>query len=238
MSMKLIGRRPVQYALEGYAKPGDTYITFPDSGEINPTPNRYQVRPGKGLCLVTLTASDPGTTVRFSIQDGVTVSGTGTASICARIGKPELWILSTPDRGLEREMSYVLTITKPVPPLRNCKILALVGVVLNGFTQNRHHPRRGGIHPHRRFRLAHPHRQESNMGNDWGNLHISRTGHLPHRGAAKCRPVQPLTVGERGQHHNTRSGGVLRGEATVLPVQRGTEDHQTVAVLGGGRRGA
>ena len=116
MSMKLIGRRPAQYALEGYAKPGDTYITFPDAGEINPTPNQYQVRPGKGLCLVTLTASDPGTTVRFSIQDGVTVSGTGSASICARIGKPELWILSSPDRGLEREMSYVLTITKPVPP--------------------------------------------------------------------------------------------------------------------------
>ena len=124
------------------------------------------------------------------------------------------------------------------PPLCNCKVLALVGVVLNGFTQNRHQPRRGRVHPHRRFRLAQTGRAKPSLGNDWGCLCNSRTGHLPHRGAAKCHPVQPLTVDERGEYHTASRGGVPRGKATVLRIQRGTKNHPTVTVAGGERRGA
>ncbi|WP_210398348.1 hypothetical protein, partial [Corynebacterium sp. HMSC074C01] len=116
MSMKLVGRRPVQYALEGYAKPGDTYITFPDAGNINPTPNKYQVRPGVGMWVATLTASDPAAEIRITIQNGDPATGVGSVSICGKIENPDLWVLSNPARGLKQETRYVLTLTKTAPP--------------------------------------------------------------------------------------------------------------------------
>lgn len=116
MSMKLVGRHPVQYALEGYAKPGDTYITFPDAGTINPTPNRYQVRPGVGMWVATLTSSDPEDEMRVAIQGNEAATGVGSVSTCARIEHPDLWVLSKPSRSLKQETRYVLTLTKTAPP--------------------------------------------------------------------------------------------------------------------------
>ena len=129
MSLRLIGRRPVQYALEGYANPGDSYISFPGAGNINPTPNQFQVRPGVGMWVATLTASDPAEEIRLTIQNGESATGTGSVTICGKIENPDLWVLSNPARGLKQETRYVLTLTKtaPPPPLRNC-VLARLGV--------------------------------------------------------------------------------------------------------------
>lgn len=124
MSLRLIGRRPVQYALEGYAKPGDSHITFPDAVKINPVPNSYQVRPGVGMWLVTLTASGPAEEIRLTIQHSESATGVGSVSTCGRIENPDLWILANPARNLKQETRYVLTLTKiSPPPLRNCKVL-------------------------------------------------------------------------------------------------------------------
>lgn len=128
MSLRLIGRRPVQYALEGYAKPGDSYITFPDAVKINPAPNRFQVRPGVGMWLVTLTADNPDQRMRLSIQHGGSTTGAGSVTICGRLTSPELWVLASPQGALEGEVRYVLTITKTSPPpLRKCVLARLAG---------------------------------------------------------------------------------------------------------------
>lgn len=116
MSMKLIGRRPVQYALEGYANPGDTHITFPNARKLNPTPNIYQVRPGVGMWVATLISSDPEEEIQVTIQNNKPAAGVGSVSTCARIEHPDLWVLSNPSRSLKQETRYVLTLTKTSPP--------------------------------------------------------------------------------------------------------------------------
>ena len=122
MALRLIGRSPVQHVLEGYANPGDPYITFPHAKNINPTPNRYQVRPGTGMWLVTLTASDPEASIRLAIQNGVEIWGKGSVSGCDYITNPTYWVLCSPG-AVKQATRYVLTLTKTAPPLRNCKIL-------------------------------------------------------------------------------------------------------------------
>ena len=67
------------------------------------------------------------------------------------------------------------------------------------------------------------------MGDNRDYLRDPGARNLSGRGATECRAVQPVTVGERGQHHPACGGGVLRGEATVLRPQRGAENHPTVA---------
>ena len=116
MALRLIGRRPVQYVLEGYANPGDSYITFPDAKNIQPAPNNYQVRPGTGMWLATLTASDPESMVRLAIQNGMATTGKGSVSACGRITDPTRWVLCYPVSTVEQETSYVLTLTKTSPP--------------------------------------------------------------------------------------------------------------------------
>nr|DAQ59372.1 MAG TPA: hypothetical protein [Caudoviricetes sp.] len=116
MSLRLIGRRPVQYVLEGYAKPGDTYITFPDAKNIQPTPNDYQVRPGVGLWLATLTASDPKAPILLAAQNDVEVSGTGSVSVACYIADPTYWVLCRSEGTVKQETRYVLTLTKTTPP--------------------------------------------------------------------------------------------------------------------------
>ena len=116
MALTLINRRPVQHVLEGYAKPGDTYITFPGAKNINPAPNSYQVRPGAGMWLVTLTASDPEAQVWVAMQNRNSLVGQGSVTICGRIENSDLWVLARPVSRLEQETSYVLTLTKTSPP--------------------------------------------------------------------------------------------------------------------------
>ena len=171
--MKLIGRRPVQYALEGYAKPGDTHIAFPDANKINPTPNQYQVRPGVGMWVATLTASDPGEEIRITIQNGESATGVGSVSTCGRIENPDLWILSNPARSLKQETRYVLTLTKTAPPLCNCKVPALVGAVLNGLTQNQRTRHRPYHHRGTRQQLG----RVATASPTLGNPHPPKRGH-------------------------------------------------------------
>lgn len=116
MALRLIGRRPVQYVLEGYANPGDPYISFPDAKNIQPVPNSYQVRPGAGVWLATLTASDPNASIFLAVQNGVEVSGTGSVSVCAYITGQMYWVLCRPEGAVKQATRYVLTLTKPSPP--------------------------------------------------------------------------------------------------------------------------
>ena len=131
MARRIINRQPVQYVLEGYAAPGDLYITFPDAKNINRVPNEFQVRPGRGVWLATLTADNPDQAMRLSLQHGGSVTGTGSVSICGKIDNPVLWLLARPQGTLGREVRYVLTLTKTAPPpLRNCSLTGLVKAVL------------------------------------------------------------------------------------------------------------
>lgn len=116
MALTLIDRRPVQHVLEGYAKPGDSHITFPDAKNINRVPNQYQVRPGRGMWLATLTADDPDQGVKLALQDAGSVTGTGSVSICGELTRKELWVLAIPTGVFEREVRFVLTLTKVSPP--------------------------------------------------------------------------------------------------------------------------
>lgn len=125
----------------------------------------------------------------------------------------------------------------PIPPPCFVEVLRALRGGCRGAETRRHVSRRGGVHAHRRNGVAHPHGQKPDMGDSRNKRCNTRTGHLPHRGATECCAVQPLTVGERGQHHNPCRGGVFRGEETVLRPQWGVENHPAVATVAAGGGG-
>lgn len=233
MALKLIRARATR-AATFYGLVSGLNPTFDSLGPWQGK-NRAQIQPPAGDWLIEVESSAPVVLYVGGAQAATSAEGTVRHRATLDGATP---VFPETERGHDGVAVVVRLSELAPPPLRNCKVLALVGVVLSGFTQNGHQPRRGSIHPHRRFWMENTHRQESDMGNGWGILCNPRTGHLPHRGSIKCRPIQPLAVGKRGEYHSSNRGGVLRGQATVLPVQRDTEDHQTVAPVGGGRRGA
>lgn len=230
MALKLIRRGPETIRLT--TSPGAGRQATYRSGEY------YPLR-GYGWVQLTVTATNCG---GVNVQDrengyssenregGPVASITGIF-LADRYG-PVVSVLDPTDK------TEVIMHVVPIPP--PCLIAGLRAWWggCRGADTNRHHPRRGGVHVHRRNRVAHPHRQKPNLGDSRDNRCNTRTGHLPYRGATERRAVQPFTVGERGQHHNPGGGGVFRGEATVLRAQWSVENHPTVAtaLCGGGAR--